>query len=399
MGGKPDVDRVNLDRHTDNDVVNAPATTSDWLAHWQGLGALPKHVDHLMRTWLKALPLSRGRRQVENFLPLAVRQDWPAVEEHLKGLATIASQHPAEDGAQRLLVRLADGQTVESVLLPRGGLCVSSQAGCAVGCVFCMTGREGLMRQLSSSEILAQVALARRLRAVNKVVFMGMGEPSHNLDAVLDAIQALGTWGEIGHKNLVFSTVGDERAFERLPSGRVKPALALSLHTTRTDLREQLLPRAPRISPEDLLAHADAYACATGYPAQIQWTLLAGVNDTDEECERLIAWMRGKKAMLNLILYNHIDDLPYERPDIERAAEMARHLNRHGVLTRLRQSAGQDVDGGCGQLRARENRRVRERAGVRPDTSVVPIVPIAPSLVDATAPGTLRPAPLVPTPG
>ena len=118
---------------------------------------------------------------------------------------------PITMSVARLLVELADGQMVESVLLPRGGLCVSTQVGCAVGCVFCMSGRNGLLRQLGSAEIVAQVVLARRRRAVSKVVFMGMGEPAHNLDNVLEAIQLLGTQGNIGHKNLVFSTVGDLR--------------------------------------------------------------------------------------------------------------------------------------------------------------------------------------------
>jgi 23S rRNA (adenine2503-C2)-methyltransferase len=144
---------------------------------------------------------------------------------------------------------LADGMTAESVLLARDGLCVSSQVGCAVGCVFCMTGREGLVRQLGSAEIVAQVALARALRPVKKVVFMGMGEPAHNLENVMEAIDLLGTVGGIGHKNLVFSTVGDPRVFERLASGRVKPALALSLHTTKAALRAELLPRAPALTP------------------------------------------------------------------------------------------------------------------------------------------------------
>src|SRR4029078_1222515 len=118
------------------------------------------------------------------------------------------------------------------VLLPPHGLCVSTQVGCAVGCVFCMTGRDGLQRHLGSAESVAQVVLGRRLRSVRKVVFMGMGEPAHNLDNVMDAIEMLGTLGAIGHKSLVFSPVGDRRVFERLPQGRVKPALALSLHST-----------------------------------------------------------------------------------------------------------------------------------------------------------------------
>ncbi len=188
---------------------------------------------------------------------------------------------------------------VESVLLPRGGLCVSTQVGCAVGCVFCMTGTTGLIRQVGSAEIVAQVALARARRAVNKVVFMGMGEPAHNLENVMEAIDLLGTVGNIGHKNLVFSTVGDLRVFEALPAARVKPALALSLHTTKAELRERLLPRAPRIAPDELVALGEAYARATGYPIQYQWTLLDGVNDGDDEVEGLVRLLTGKFAILN----------------------------------------------------------------------------------------------------
>src|SRR5690606_18694098 len=136
------------------------------------------------------------------------------------------------------------------------------------GCVFCMTGQGGLARQLGSAEIVAQVALARRQRPVRKVVFMGMGEPAHNLDNVLDAIDLLGTLGNLGHKNIVFSTVGDARVFERLPLGRVRPALALSLHTTRDELRARLLPRAPRLAVAELVERGERYARSTGYPIQ-----------------------------------------------------------------------------------------------------------------------------------
>jgi 23S rRNA (adenine2503-C2)-methyltransferase len=216
-----------------------------------------------------------------------------------------------------------------------------------------MTGQGGLLRQLGSAEIVAQVALARTLRPVKKVVFMGMGEPAHNLDNVLEAIDLLGTVGNIGHKNLVFSTVGDPRVFERLPQGRVKPALALSLHTTRADLRAKLLPRAPRIDPDELMELGEDYARATGYPIQVQWTLLEGINDSDEELDGIVRLFQGKYAILNMIPYNAVDGLDFKRPSWERAAEIARRLHQRGVLTKLRQSAGQDVDGGCGQLRAR----------------------------------------------
>ena len=319
----------------------------------RALGAKPAHEQRLLRLWAQALPQGSGRRRPEDFLPRAVRAALPALVDEMSALSRLRSEHAGEDGSARLLVQLADGQTVESVLLPRDGLCVSTQVGCAVGCVFCMTGRDGLLRQLGSAEIVAQVVLARALRKVSKVVFMGMGEPAHNLDNVLEAIDLLGTAGAIGHKNLVFSTVGDARVFERLPLGPVKPALALSLHSTNPALRAQLLPRAPRMDPAELVALGEAYARATGYPIQYQWTLLDGINDTAEEVDGIVRLLAGKYALLNLIPYNRVDGLPFKRPAPERAAAMARALHQRGVLTKLRQSAGQDVEAGCGQLRSR----------------------------------------------
>jgi 23S rRNA (adenine2503-C2)-methyltransferase len=316
-------------------------------------GAQACHEHRVLRLWSQALPQDSGRRRPQDFLPLAVRADLPALVAELDELVTVRSQHPAADGSSRLLMALADGQTVEGVLLPRDGLCVSTQVGCAVGCVFCMTGREGLTRQLGSAEIVAQVVLARRLRPVKRVVFMGMGEPAHNLDAVMEAIELLGDEGGIGHKNLVFSTVGDRRVFERLPSGRVKPALALSLHTTKADLRARLLPRAPFFDPAELIDLADTYARSSGHPVQVQWTLLAGINDGDDELEGIVRLLKGKRAILNMIPYNAVEGLEFERPTEVRAAEIALELHRRGVLTKLRQSVGQDIDGGCGQLRSR----------------------------------------------
>ena len=246
----------------------------DPLAHFLGFPAERRNPNALFdsRAWAQARALDSGarRHRPQDCLPLGVRNALPAIAAELEGLARLRSEHPGKDGSARLLVELADGQTVESVLLPRDGLCVSTQVGCAVGCVFCMTGREGLLRQVGSAEIVAQVVLARARRVVRKVVFMGMGEPAHNMDNVLEAIELLGTAGAIGHKNLVFSTVGDRRVFERLPLGNVKPALALSLHTTDPELRVQLLPRAPRIDPAGLVELGERYARATGYPIQYQ---------------------------------------------------------------------------------------------------------------------------------
>lgn len=316
-------------------------------------GAKPCHAERVLRAWLQARPLDSGPVPADQYFPLPVRAALPAIAAELATLTRLLSEHVGADDSLRMLVELADGQTVESVLLPNDGVCVSTQVGCAVGCVFCQTGQDGLLRQLDSMEIVAQVVLARTRRPVKRVVFMGMGEPAHNLDNVIEAIELLGTAGGIGHKNLVFSTVGDRRVFERLPRGSVKPALALSLHSTDAALRARLLPKAQRIAPAELVELADDYARATGYPVQYQWTLLDGVNDSAAELDGLVRLLQGKSAVMNFIPYNAVAGLAFRRPAVERAAAMSLHLYRHGILTKLRQSAGQDIDGGCGQLRAR----------------------------------------------
>jgi 23S rRNA (adenine2503-C2)-methyltransferase len=325
----------------------------DLLTLLRAHGARPPHEEAMLRAWLAGKPLDSGRRAPETFFPSSLRRALGEITRQVGALAQIRTHQSSSDGTVRLLVGLSDGRSIESVLLSRDVLCASTQVGCAVACRFCMTGQGGLTRHLGSAEIAAQVALARSLRTVRKVVFMGMGEPAHNLDNVLEAIELLGTLGDIGHKSLVFSTVGDLRAFERLPQGRVKPALALSLHTTKADLRARLLPRAPRIHPTELVERAQAYADATAYPVQYQWTLLEGVNDGDDEVDAIARLLAGKYAVMNFIPFNDVDGLGFRRPAQDRALTMTRMLNQRGVLAKLRQSGGQDIDAACGQLRSR----------------------------------------------
>ncbi|MCY1526797.1 putative dual-specificity RNA methyltransferase RlmN [compost metagenome] len=151
----------------------------------------------------------------------------------------------------------------------------------------------------------------------------------------------------------MFSTVGDVRVFEALPRQRVKPALALSLHTTKAELRADLLPRAPKIAPEELIELGERYARDTDYPIQYQWTLLKGINDGDDELDGVVRLLKGKYGVLNVIPFNSLEGDDYQRPDTERIREIVRYLHGRGVLAKVRNSAGQDVDGGCGQLRAR----------------------------------------------
>ena len=149
--------------------------------------------------------------------------------------------------------------------------------------------------------------------------------------------------------------------FERLPRQRVKPALALSLHSTRADLRRQLLPKAPPLSPEELVEAGEAYARLVDYPIQYQWTLLEGINDSLEEMDGILRLLKGRFAVMNLIPYNSMDGDAYRRPSGERIVELVRYLHSRGVLTKVRNSAGQDIDGGCGQLRARATQGTAER--------------------------------------
>jgi 23S rRNA (adenine2503-C2)-methyltransferase len=320
-------------------------------------GARPVHVRRLLRAWLAGRPLDaerRTRRTPARSRPLT--EALPELEAELASVVREVSVHPAADGARRRLLRLRSGRTVENVDLPRAGLCVSTQVGCAVGCRFCRTGEEGLVEQLSAVEILAQVALARRQRVVRRVVLMGMGEPAHNLDAVIDALALLGAEGRLAHKNLVFSTVGDPRVFGRLLEASVRPALALSLHTLDADLRRDLLPRAPRIAPDTLLEAGLAYADRTTYPLVVQWTLLDGVNDSPDEARRLAGALRGRRALVNYIPFNDVEGSGFRRPPVQRCVELVRTVKACGVRATLRFSAGQDVAAGCGQLRARHAR-------------------------------------------
>jgi 23S rRNA (adenine2503-C2)-methyltransferase len=316
-------------------------------------GARPRHETLALRAWSRGLALDTFARREDSGFPKRLRAELPALQHTFDSLVAVAAEHAGADGSARLLLALGDAQTIESVLLPGDGVCVSTQVGCAVGCTFCMTGRDGLRRQLRSAEIVAQVALARSRRPIRRVVLMGMGEPAHNLDNVLEALDLLGSEGDLNTKNLVLSTVGDRRMFERLPHERIKPALALSLHTTKPELRAELLPRAPRIDPAELVELADAYSRATKYPTQYQWTLLEGVNDGDDELDGIARLLAGKYAVMNFIPYNTVEGVPFRRPSWRRAAEMTRYLYDRGVLAKVRRSAGQDVEAGCGQLRRR----------------------------------------------
>ncbi len=330
---------------------------SDFEREFVGAGAKPQHVRRLWRAWLG---LADWQPPESWRYPLPLAQALPDIRARLEALVRFDHVESGQAHSGKLLVHLSDGNCVEAVLLPRQALCVSTQVGCAVGCVFCMTGKGGLVRQLTSAEIVAQVVAARRVRPdIKKVVFMGMGEPSHNLRAVLEAVDFLADVAQFQHKQLVISTVGDERLFDALERARVKPALALSLHTTDNEKRRKLLGNAPAIAVERLLERTTAYAAASKYPAQIEWTLMAGVNDSFEEVRRLADLIEGKLAMVNFIAVNPVPGSAFVRPSRAHMEDLITILRERRIVATVRESAAQDIEGGCGQLRARHLAQAR----------------------------------------
>lgn len=263
----------------------------------------------------------------------------------------VASAVVASDGSVRIVIALPDGDTVETVAMTNGAVCVSTQVGCAVQCRFCASGLDGLRRNLSAVEIVEQVLHARRRQRVDRVVFMGIGEPSHNLPAVLEAVSVLGRDGSVSPRKQTLSTVGSVSSLQRLASAPVRPCLALSLHAADPELRRRLLPHASRDALPDLIAAADAYGRLSGVPVQIEWTVLHGVNDHDGDVDALCELLRGVRGYVNFIVWNPVLGLPFERPRRERVVAMVRAVKRHGILATIRDSAGADVQAACGQLR------------------------------------------------
>lgn len=331
--------------------MTKPVTLSEIRDELADLGAKPKHIRRIFRAWMHMAEWTE--RPSEHF-PKVLKEHLTEIRKKLEGLSRVLPVQSVQADSLKMIVGLSDGECVEAVLLPREALCISTQVGCAVGCAFCMTGKGGLSRQLGSAEIVAQVAEALKIRPeIKKVVLMGMGEPSHNLDNVCEAIEFMGDVIGFAHKQIVVSSVGDQRLFDRLPTLSVKPAIALSLHTTDNEKRRRLLPKAPRLTVEELLDRTLSYAEATKYPAQIEWTLIDGVNDSFEEVKRLAELVKGRYAMVNFIAVNPGANLEFKRPTEAHMQDLITILRESGTVATIRDSAAQDIEGGCGQLRAR----------------------------------------------
>ena len=300
-------------------------------------------------------------------LPRALRARL-AAEATLGALEPVAEQRSLDGETVKWLFRLGDGQLIESVLMRyddgRRTACISTQAGCAMGCVFCATGQMGFARHLTPGEIVAQpVALARRLDAegerLSNVVMMGMGEPLHNYDATLAAIRTMTDPGGlgIGQRHITVSTVGLVPAIRRLAGEGVQVTLAVSLHAATDAERDRLLPVNRRYPLSDLIAACRDYFAQTGRRVTFEWALIHGRNDTPDQARALGRLLKGLTCHVNLIPLNPTEGYAGGPSSPERVEAFRRVLEEHGIPSTVRVRRGIDIQAGCGQLKTAVLRR------------------------------------------
>jgi 23S rRNA (adenine2503-C2)-methyltransferase len=278
---------------------------------------------------------------------------------------TIETRQVSADGTTKFLLRLADGRHIEAVYIPdtpAQTFCVSTQVGCAMNCAFCLTGKMGLVRNLTPGEIATQVRLiAHETRLANtafNVVLMGMGEPLHNYDATMKAIRILtDAKGLAMHpKRITLSTVGVLPGLEKLANEPLMPNLAVSLHATTNEQRDRLVPVNRKYTLEDLIDACRRFPLAKRRRIMFEYVLLAGVNDTPEDAHRLARLLGGIKAKVNLLPLNEAPGIAFTRPADDRVNAFAQILVDHGLVVTVRRSRGRDIRAACGQLIVEGNR-------------------------------------------
>ncbi|BAZ37370.1 hypothetical protein NIES4101_32910 [Calothrix sp. NIES-4101] len=279
------------------------------------------------------------------------------------GRSTEHYRSVASDGTIKYLLQLADGQIVETVGIPsdnRLTVCVSTQVGCPMACDFCATGKGGFQRNLGRHEIVDQVLTVQEdfQRRVSNIVFMGMGEPLLNTESVLDAIRCLNQDVGIGQRNITLSTVGIRDRIRLLARENLQVTLAVSLHAPNQGLREQLIPSARAYPLRDLFTECREYVEITGRRVTFEYVLLAGVNDLPEHAMQLAKHLRGFQTHVNLIPYNPISEVDYQRPSSDRINGFVAILKQQNIAVSVRYSRGLDADAACGQLRSQKKANV-----------------------------------------
>lgn len=330
-----------------------------------GWGYRPGHAGRLLREFYAS---GGGPVGTLSGLPRGLVERLQQLED--EAMPVLASRQVGSDGTTKLLLRYEDGRTAESVMMPdhsgrRVAGCISSQVGCAMSCDFCATTKDGFERNLSAGEMVAQfLALRREASAIGRrlqtVVFMGMGEPLLNIEAVLEAVRRIADnrYGGLGWRQVTVSTVGIVPGIDALAATNLGFHLAVSLHAPDDETRAKLLPTGRRYRVADILAAADRFQATRGRPVTIQYCLLRGVNDSLEHARALADVVGRRRMHVNLLTYNPtgpslrgIDYLPSPEPVAEAFVTV---LRERGLVAHFRRSRGPDIDAACGQLRQRE---------------------------------------------
>ena len=272
---------------------------------------------------------------------------------------TLVQRERSIDGTEKFVLRLEDGRTLESVFIPDTPamtFCISTQVGCAMACSFCLTGKMGLVRNLTAGEIVGQVrvlvdALAMRDTAFN-IVLMGMGEPLHNYDETMKALRILADEQgfNLPPRRVTLSTVGLLPALERLANEEVMPNLAISLHAPTDAQRGTLVPINRKYGVAEIIAACKRFPLKKRRRITFEYVLLAGVNDSIDDARRLARLLAGMKAKVNVIPLNAAAGIPYERPSEDAIGRFARTLAEDGITVSVRKSRGRDIRAACGQL-------------------------------------------------
>ncbi len=272
----------------------------------------------------------------------------------------VVQHKQTNDGTEKLLIEWPDAHKIECVLLRDGArrtICISTQVGCAMGCVFCASGLGGVARNLTAGEILEQMLLLDRLlpadERLSHIVVMGMGEPLANLDHLLPALAEATSPSGLGisARRITISTVGLPSAMDRLTGSKTHFNLAVSLHAPDDELRNQLVPVNKNIGLNEILAASEKYFAASGRRLTFEYVLLAEINDQPEHARKLAARLRGRQALLNVIPYNPVSGLPYRTPSHKAQERFLEILRGASVNVQVRQRKGDKIDAACGQLR------------------------------------------------
>ena len=282
----------------------------------------------------------------------------------------------SHDTTRKFLFRLADGNLIESVLIPaspalyggksdRRTICISTQVGCAYGCKFCASGLEGFSRNLHPNEIIDQIIAIEGASGekIDNIVFMGMGEPLANFSNVIRAIRIINApWAlGIGARHITVSTSGLAPQIKKLADEPLQIRLAISLHAATDEVRNQIMPINRKYNIETLLSACDYYAGRKKQRLTFEYILIAGVNDADDQAYLLARHAKKLSAKVNLIPYNTVEGLPWSRPSRNRQEEFLSILRTHKIAATLRREKGHDIDAACGQLRLQTRRNERQR--------------------------------------